>query len=328
MAEHDLSTFRALLKELLRDPATKRLIEQRSGIAPRTLARWASGETEVPDRKRLYSLLDALPMHQHALLAAISKARPDFNPLLLDNTRRQAEDVPLDFLVRLLETNASTPYNLHFVTIINLIFLQLQSIIDPNRQGLNLVVVQCTPPSSQNAPVRSLRQAMKTTTYQQFQPSGEHFFMGAESLSGYSVSMCQAGVVQHVHEEQHIPVLRLPGEESAAAYPILRGGNVAGCLLVVSPQADFFLPRLQYILQTYAYLLSLAFETQQFYPPERIRLHTMPEFALQHRHLITFQERVLHLLRQDATLSRPQAEIIAWQQLEELLIHLPQNKSS
>src|SRR5690349_20630453 len=120
MGEHDWSAFRALLKELLRDPVTKRLVEQRSGIAPRTLARWTSGETEEPDRKLLSSLLAALPMHQQALLTAIGKARPDFDIPLLDNTRHLAEDLPLDFLIRLLEMNANTPYNLHFVSIINL----------------------------------------------------------------------------------------------------------------------------------------------------------------------------------------------------------------
>ena len=61
MSGQEWNAFRALLKELLRDPATRRLIEQRTDIAPRTLARWASGETEEPDSKRLSNLLDALP---------------------------------------------------------------------------------------------------------------------------------------------------------------------------------------------------------------------------------------------------------------------------
>jgi transcriptional regulator with XRE-family HTH domain len=42
----------------------RKRIEQRTDIAPRTLARWISGETEEPDRKRLFGLLAALPQQQ------------------------------------------------------------------------------------------------------------------------------------------------------------------------------------------------------------------------------------------------------------------------
>ncbi len=323
MSGRDWSVFRALLKELLRDAATRRLIEQRTDIAPRTLARWASGETEEPDSKRLSNLLDALPQHQSSLLSAIYKARPDFHLPLLDNTRRIAEDLPLDFLIRLLETNANAPHNLHFVSVVHLILLQIQATIDPDHLDLLVVVAQCTPPATPQAPVQSVREIIKMATHQQqFLQAGERFFMGAESLSGYSVSLCQAGVVQNIGEEHHLPVLRPSAERSAAAYPIQRGGYVAGCLTVVSPLPNFFSPRLQYILQIYAHLLGLSFETQQFYPPERIRLRTMPARVLQRPYLATHQERILQLMQHDASLSRVQAELCAWQQLEETFLDL------
>jgi hypothetical protein len=323
MSGQDWNAFRALLKELLRDPATRRLIEQRTDIAPRTLARWISGETEEPDSKRLSNLLDALPQHQSSLLTAIYRARPDFHLPLLDNTRRLAEDLPLDFLIRLLETNANTPHNLHFVSVVHLIFLQIQATIDPDHLDLLVLLAQCTPPITPDAPVQSVREVMKMTTHQQqFLQAGERFFMGAESLSGYSVSLCQAGIVQDVKKEHHLPVLRPPNKSSAAAYPIQRGGYVAGCLTVSSPQPDFFSPRLQYILQIYAHLLGMAFETHQFYPPDRIRLRSMPPRDMQRPYLATIQERILHLMQQNASLSRIQAEQCAWQQLEETFLNL------
>lgn len=323
MSGQDWGAFRALLKQLLRDQATRRLIEQRTDIAPRTLARWASGETEEPDSKRLSSLLDALPQHQSSLLAAIYQARPDFHLPLLDNTRRLAEDLPLDFLVRLLETNANAPHNLHFFSVVHLIFLQIRATIDPDHLDLRVVVAQCTPPATLDAPVQSVREVIKMTTHeQQFLQAGERFFMGAESLSGYSVSLCQAGIVQNVGEEQHLPVLRSSDKSSAAAYPIQRGGYVAGCLTISSPQPNFFSPRLQYILQIYAHLLGLAFETHQFYPPDRIRLRTMPPRTMQRPYLATNQERILHLMQRNAALSRFEAEQCAWQQLEETFLNL------
>src|SRR5258708_36237105 len=99
MAEQDWETFRALLKEVWNDPLVRKRIEQRTDIAPRTLSRWISGETEEPDRKRLLSLLAAL-------LAAIRSAQPDFEAPLFDSSTQLLEDLPLDFLIRLLESNA------------------------------------------------------------------------------------------------------------------------------------------------------------------------------------------------------------------------------
>src|SRR5260370_34607863 len=117
MAEQDWETFRALLKELWNDPLVRKRIEQRTDIALRTLSRWISGETEEPDRKRLFSLLAALPQQRDALLAAIHKALPDFEVPLIDPASRLIEDLPIDFWVRLLETNSNTPRNLHFASV-------------------------------------------------------------------------------------------------------------------------------------------------------------------------------------------------------------------
>ena len=160
-----------------------------------------------------------------------------------------------------------------------------------------------------------------------FANPGDNIFLGAESLAGYSVGCCQANVVQNVNDERRLPVRKTPDELSVAAYPIQRGGYVAGCFLVSSPQPGFFSQRLQYMLQIYAYLLNMAFETEQFYAPERIRLRPMPAEHVQHPHIEQFQDRVMALLQQDAFLSRPQAEISAWQQIEEVLLPFPSDTS-
>ena len=324
MAEQDWGPFRALVKERLQDPQARKRIEQRTDIAPRTLSRWISGETEEPDRKRLSSLLAALPQHRDALLVAIHKALPDFEVPLLDSATGLLEDLPIDFWVRLHEMNANTPRNLHFAAIVSLILLHLQATIDPEHLGIQLTIAHCSPPTAAHFPVRSLREVVQMTTHQSLLTGpGDTLFLGAESLSGYSVSLCQAQVVQNTDEEQRLPVRRSRDERSAAAYPIQRGGAVAGVLLVSSPQPDFFTQRLQYLLQMYAYLLSIAFETEAFYPPERIRLRPMPAEPLQRCHIATFQDRVLTLLQQDVSLARGQAELLVWQQLEAALLAEP-----
>jgi transcriptional regulator with XRE-family HTH domain len=103
LLQKDWEAFRAYLKELLRDGQVKKAIEERTDISARTLARWASGETEEPDRKRLASLLQALPQYRESLLSTITKALPDFVAPLLDPTKRLVEDLPVDFWIRLAE---------------------------------------------------------------------------------------------------------------------------------------------------------------------------------------------------------------------------------
>jgi hypothetical protein len=95
---------------------------------------------------------------------------------------------------------------------------------------------------------------------------------------------------------------------------------VAGCFLVSSPQPDFFSQRLQHLLHIYTYLLSLAFETDQFYAPECIRLRPMPEVSLQEPYVAHVHEQVLLLLQRDPALSRSQAERKVWHQIEEALL--------
>jgi transcriptional regulator with XRE-family HTH domain len=317
MPERDWETFRTLIRELLRDPQVVETIRKRADISRRTLERWASGKTQEPDRKLLAKIVTALPHFREQLMPAITIALPDFCFPLIDKTKSLTEEFPLSFWLRLHETNARSPKNIHFSSILDSILLQLQSVA--KSANLSFIVAQCTPPSSPERPVSSLREVGKMTSQPLVSPL-DYLFLGDESLAGHSVSLCKAHVVQDVEEEHVLPVRKTRGERSAAAYPIERGGDVAGCLVISSPEPYFFTPRLQYVFQIHAFLLTLAFETGQFYRLEHIRLRPMPNEEIQSHHLLTFQDRVKCFLRQDASLSRLQAETKAWQAIEEELL--------
>jgi hypothetical protein len=322
MPETNWEAFRTYFKELLHDGQVRKAIDERTDISARTLARWVSGETEVPDRKRLASLLRAVPEpYREPLLRTITQALPDFAVPLLDGPNHLVEDLPGEFWARLVEINATTPKPLHFMTIVQLIFRQLQVSIDPERLGLHFFVVQCSPPPSPAHPVRSLRLIAQITSHEShLKHPGDLLFLGAESLAGYSVGTGTAQLVQNVHEEWHLPVLRLYEAQSVVAYPIQRTGAVAGCFVVGSPQPHFFSQWRHSLLQIGAYQLSLAFETDQFYTLERIHLHPMPPASMQRPYLTHFHERVLALLHRDPSLGRSQAERLVWQQIEEALL--------
>lgn len=315
--------FRVFLKELLHDPAVRRLIERHSDISSRTLARWTSGETDEPDRKRLAGLLQALPHYRDQLLTTITKAIPDFDVPLIDNTRNFQEEVPQAFWLRLLETNATTPGYLHFHAVVDLIFLQLQTYVDPEQIGVYMTLIGCSPPPDPSLPIASLREIVTRTTYH---PKSErittHSFMGVETLSGHTVSTGLAHVIQDLSEERLLPFRKASGLNSAAAYPVQRAGKIAGCLLITSSQTHAFQMRLQYLLQIYSHFLALAFDSSQFYDPSMIKLRQLPPLANQHTYLARFPDYLLAILRRDPTLTRTQAEILAWQKIEKELLSL------
>jgi transcriptional regulator with XRE-family HTH domain len=98
----------------------RRRIEERTDLSLQTLGRWASGQTKEPDRKRLMQLLHALPQHRDRLLSTLTTALPDVAVPLLDPRNRLAEDLPVEFWIRLVETHATTPTHLHFHAVVDL----------------------------------------------------------------------------------------------------------------------------------------------------------------------------------------------------------------
>jgi hypothetical protein len=103
--------------------------------------------------------------------------------------------------------------------------------------------------------------------------------------------------------------------------------RVAGCLLVSSTQPRYFVSQNRLaLIADYAHLLALAFTPQQFYPLEWIELQLMPPLAVQRQLFATLQHRIKQMLQEafldSRSLRREEAEQLAWQQLEEELLHL------
>ncbi|GCE19299.1 hypothetical protein KDK_30990 [Dictyobacter kobayashii] len=73
--------------------------------------------------------------------------------------------------------------------------------------------------------------------------------------------------------------------------------------------------------------MCLAFDKNEFYLLSDISLGVMPSHEQQLPILITFQTRVTQQIvlaaQENRTMTRVQAEKIAWQQLEEDLFHCP-----
>lgn len=318
-------TWRNLLKMIISDPHEKQRIAEELAIRPITLDRWIIKATD-PRPQNLRHLLNTLPQYREQLLNLI-RQEPGFEEFSNAGLDDSSTAIPSSFYTRVFSSLTSTIDNLRFWSICNLILQQALGQLDPDRLGLSMVVGQCMIPPPGDTKVRSLRESVGLGT-PPWATNLEHkgLFLGAESLAGYAVTSCHYLALQNV-EESHslIPVSHVEHEKSAAIYPILYTGRVAGCLTVSSTQYNYFLSQSRLsLIQHYANLIAIAFDPKDFYDPQDIELRIMPAHQIQKKSFSNFRQLVANTMIEGSRNGQPvnsiQAEQTVWQQLEAELI--------
>jgi hypothetical protein len=330
---HEAQTWRELLGIIISDNKERlRLIDEMK-VTSITLTRWVNGESE-PRPQNLRHLLNVLPQYRDQLVELLRKEKGlgNFTNPVPDDV---PEEIPSEFYARVFVARATTTDNLRFWSTCNLILQQALGQLDPDRQGMAIWVVKCMPPSGPYKKVRSLREAIGQGTYPW---SGnleqQAMFLGAESLAGNVVTLCRPGIIENLDEEHNLmPASRVEFEKSAAIYPILYAGRIAGVLLISSRKHNHFLSQARTALaQTYADLIALAFEPEDFYAPEDIALCVMPSHEEQKRYFAGFRQLIADTMIDAASRHRPVNNLVAdqivWERLEEELLQLPIRQNS
>lgn len=319
-------TWREFLAGIIADTREKKRIADELGIGTRTLDRWAHGS--VPRSSRLLSqLVETLPQHRE-LLTELIRRDPEFAdfspvPVFIEKT---PEELPASFYGRVLEANSNIAGNLRFQTISTLILQQSLQLLDPDRSGLEISIVQCMP-LVRGQKVRSLLERLRITSKSQESPEERLLYLGAGSLAGHVVAKCQFVIIQDVQSDHtFLPMCEERQSGSIAAYPVQRGGRVAGCLLATNAQTSFFTRPRQALLKSYAHLLVLAFNQEDFYSTQDIALGVIPPASTQTSLISSFRERVINTiteaLRRDQLISSLEAELLVQQQIESELLNL------
>lgn len=315
----NLQQWRDFLGKITKDPQERQRIANELSVRPITLMRWVSGESN-PRPHNLRLLINALPEYRQVFLELIpEELGHDFMQGVEEAS--VSYEIPSIFYARVLNAHCTLPKILHFSSICDVILLQALKQLDPNRIGMEVTVVQCMPPS-QGHKVRSLRESMgRGTPPWSRELEQKTMFLGIESLAGYVVSSGHSRAIQSRSEgEKFFPVEWVEWEESAMAYPIMRSDHVAGCFLVSCTQPNYFLsPSRQALIQSYAELLSVAFEPDAFYRLWDIELGRMLPYKGQQIYLSTFRSRVADIMTR-FQLDLVQAERKVWQQIEEELL--------
>ena len=319
-------TWRELLGNIIRDPQEKQRLADELRVGPITLMRWVNGQVK-PRPQKLQELINALPQHRQVLLKLIGKEFQDFISTLEEMSEDVSPEIPSAFYARVLSAYSSTPRSLRPSSISSLILQQALVHLDPNKQGMSITVVLCSTPRPGDK-VHSLRETLGRGTFPWKSHLGNQArLLGYESLAGYGVTTFRFVVNQNIKEGQtFFPVLRTEHEESAAACPLLQANRVAGCLLVASNKVNYFTPARQSLIQKYANLLVLVCELEDFYDQQSIELGIMPSLEAQQPHFTHFQQRVTDLMVRTTAeghpMTRMQAELEIWQQLEEGFLRL------
>lgn len=323
-----LSSWRELLEAIINTPAERERIAKAVGVRSITLTRWVNGES-VPRAQNLRQLLRALPKEYQDEFRELLEREEGLSPLAATEEITPATEIPFTFINELFDTRASTPEVLRFWTLSRQILQHAIRHLDPESMGMVITVVRCMPPSA-DGKIHSLRECAGMGT----PPWGsdlEHqtLFLGVESLAGYVVASNRSAVIHNLEAENtFIPAYQAEHEMSAVAFPLLYATRIAGCLLCSSTRPNYFeSPSQLTLIHGYTNLMTLAFEPEEFYPPELIDLRVMPPPQVQQVHLASFRQRVQNIMQSSARTEHPltmvQAQEMAWQQLEEILLHLP-----
>ncbi|GCE04301.1 GAF domain-containing protein [Dictyobacter aurantiacus] len=319
-------TWRTFLGQLIADPQERQRIADMMNINPVTLQRWTTGKSN-PRPDNLPPLVAALPHYRQQLTVLIAREYPT----ALQVPQPEAEppvEISAAFYTQVLNAYTSNTAQQRKIAVYNLILQQIVTHLDPQQVGLVVVLSLCVPPRSGQM-IRSLRQVnARSSITDGHQLEYMTQFFGAESQTGHAASTGHPVIIQNQQEKLRLfPLHYCEHEECSVAYPILLSDQVAGTLAILCKQPDFFTQAYLDLIQNYVNLLVLAFEPDDFYAIDKLKLGIMPPRQQQYATLATFKQRVAnHLIEANQNmryLSPRQAETIVWQEIEELLLHTP-----
>jgi len=318
-------SWRTILRRIVKPAGERQRLASIIGLVPMTLARWISGES-VPHKAHILRLLHVVnPSLRDELLDALEIDFPDIR-LLYQN--EGIEQLSSAFFAELLNIRATTSGPLLFHRMSQAVLDKAILLLDPHRLGMAITIARCMPSTPEhNQKIYSLKElAGRGTPPWKPDLEPESIFLGAESLGGYVTQKGYFSNVADLKAESRRQIRRTAYEVSAAAYPIMLSGSIAGCIIASSTQLDYFSKEYMELLEVFSHLASLAFENDEFYPLSSISLQMMPSREMQLPILATFWGRAMDIqeeaLRQGGSISNAEAELQALREIEAELLSI------
>jgi transcriptional regulator with XRE-family HTH domain len=296
--------FSVLLGSLIKNDRSEILrIAREIGVSDNTVYRWINGTSE-PRASHMQRLLEVLPRSHTPQTSVASGSNGRGTP-----TRSTQWDVPKEIYRRVMEQAAITVDDAsrrwHIVeTIFEYALLHL----DPDRRGMALTYARLMPPC-EDGTIHSLYEAEMRG--QAPWPFALDFkaYLGSTTLAGIAAMLQRVHTWNEIDEDTRHPVGLDENEHSSCAAPVMRGGRLAGVLIVSSAQNDFMRnPSVPRAVGDYAHLLAAGMLDSDFYPVSLIRLVPMPDLKWQRERIAnTYLNRVVEYARKQC-LSFTEAE--------------------
>jgi transcriptional regulator with XRE-family HTH domain len=310
--------FSVLLGFLIKNDRSEILrLAREIGVSDNTVYRWINGTSE-PRLSHMKRLLEVLPLSYPQQSSTTPGAALPAYGRGTQNQPQGRWDVPKEIYRRVMEQAAITVDDAsRRWHIIETIFEYALLHLDPERQGMALTYARLMPPRADGT-IHALYEAeMRGQTPWPFALDFKAY-LGSTTLAGTAAMLQRVYTWSRMDEEARHPVGLDDNEHSSCAAPVMRGGRLAGVLIVSSSQGDFVrnaaIPR---AIGDYAHLLAAGMQDSDFYPVSLVQLVPMPELKWQRERISNmYLNRVVEYARKQC-LSFNEAEQQVLQDLED-----------
>lgn len=298
------TAFSSVLRHILKnDHAEIGRVAREISVSEVTVHRWMSGQSE-PRSNSLKKLLDALPEHRGNLTGALTQTYRH----VVDSVSPSNREVQKDIYRRVLELSAMPLDDddrlWHIMqSLFDYALLQL----DPERHGLAITYAQLMPVRDDG--IHSLYEWEMRGQFPWSYSLDCRVYLGSTTLAGACAAVQRMQKWNAIHEEERILFVADENEQSACAAPVMRGGRIAGVLIVSSALPDFFEEdaSCQAVIE-YANLLAVGLKESDFSPSALLNLVPMPDLHWQREEIRRNYRNRVSLCARKYQLSLPEAD--------------------
>ena len=312
LAEENLSPFTRLLRDILRrDRAEISRVARELEVSENTVYRWINGSS-VPRAVYLKKLPEVLSEHRGDLTYAINQTFGKTIEPLYPGIPEVGKDIYrhiMDLVTTIAEDGA------YFWQVSQAIFESALQHLDADHNGLAITYTSLMPPRADG--IHSLRELVMSGTDPWPFSLESKIYLGSTTLAGTAALLQRLQTWDSLDGEERFQVTIDEFERSACAYPVMRGGRLAGVLIISSALPGFFKDyTTREAVIEYAQLFSLALHERDFYPSSLLHLEPMPDLRWQRDELAhSYVNRVITCARKYA-IPRQEAEQRVQQEME------------
>ncbi len=312
LEEEDLSQFSNFLRHVLKhDHMEIARIASELNVAENTIYRWMNGRSE-PRPANLKKLLEVLPEQVINLTYVINHTFPG----VLESLSTGLREVQKDIYRRVMELVTTTvDDDARQWQITQAIFEFALQHFDSERRGLAITYAKLMPAREDG--IHSLVETTMRGNDPWPYALENHTYLGSTTLAGTAAILDRFQTWDNFSESERFQVEIDEFERSACAFPVTRGGRIAGVLIISSTEPGFFNnPIASQAVIEFAKLLSLAFPEKDFYPFSLLKLRPMPGLKWQRAEISqSYVKRIMTYARKMG-ISRQEAEAYVRRDME------------